>query len=123
MVTVVVATAVLIDRGDVARLRGDVFAAATYSSNWWQISQNHSYFVQFEAPSLLQHLWSLAVEEQFYLVWPLVLVAGLVGLSRRRLRLLILIGAAASAGEMCLLFNPHVDPSRLYFGTDTHPDW
>ena len=55
------------DRAQLARLRGAVAAAATYSSNWYLIVQNQSYFARFAPPAPLDHLWSLAVEEQFYL--------------------------------------------------------
>ena len=67
------------------RLRTDVVAAATYSTNWWLIASNQSYFEALGRPPLLRHLWSLAVEEQWYLLWPLVfvVVVGLVGGRRR----------------------------------------
>src|SRR4051812_34538143 len=63
--------------GEAAELRGDVAAAATYVSNWWQIFADRSYFEMVSRPPLLQHLWSLAIEEQFYLVFPLVVVVAL----------------------------------------------
>jgi len=58
---------------EVTKLRGDVVAALVYGTNWWQIFRNVSYFEAAGRPPLLQHLWSLAVEEQFYLIWPLLL--------------------------------------------------
>ena len=58
----------------VAGVRGDLVAALLYFSNWWYAFQHVSYFASFGAPSPLGHLWSLAVEEQFYLVWPLLLI-------------------------------------------------
>ena len=73
LATVVVVTAAVAP-DELRRLRGDVAAALTYSTNWTQIVWHRSYFEQLGRPSLLQHLWSLAVEEQFYLLWPLVLV-------------------------------------------------
>ncbi|MGI8649402.1 MAG: acyltransferase family protein [Rubrobacter sp.] len=60
---------------EVAGLRSDALAAAGYATNWYLIFANESYFEAVGRPSLLQHLWSLAVEEQFYLVWPIVSLA------------------------------------------------
>src|SRR5262249_61937232 len=65
------------DRGQLPAVRGAVAAAAGYVSNWWLIAQHSSYFAQFAPPTPLGHLWSLAVEEQFYLVWPWLLWLGL----------------------------------------------
>ncbi|MGH9263635.1 MAG: acyltransferase family protein [Acidimicrobiales bacterium] len=102
------------------RLRGDVRAALAYVSNWRLIFEHQSYFEAAGRPPLLQHLWSLAVEEQFYLVWPLVLWAGLgVRRKARRLFWFIVAAAAASAGLMAFLYEPGTDPSRVYYGTDT----
>ena len=82
-----------------------------------------SYFEAVGRPSLLQHLWSLAVEEQFYLIWPPILAVGLgIGatrLRRRRMLTVAIFGAVASAVAMALLYTPGVDPSRIYYGTDT----
>ena len=72
------------------------------------------------ALSPLLHTWTLAIEEQFYIVWPLV-VLGVLKLSRspRVLLVVTVLGVLASATEMALLFHPGMDPSRLYYGTDT----
>jgi hypothetical protein len=67
----------------------------------------------------LQHLWSLAIEEQFYVIWPLLLVPGLLLLGRKRMPLLVVAGIAGSAALMWLLYHPGSDPSRVYYGTDT----
>jgi len=102
------------------RLRGDVRAALAYVSNWRLIFEHQSYFEAAGRPPLLQHLWSLAVEEQFYLVWPLVLWVGL-GIRRkgRKLFWVILALAGGSAALMAALYEPGTDPSRVYYGTDT----
>src|SRR5215204_1438194 len=112
--------------GEVARLRGDALASFGYVTNWYLIFEEQSYFETVGRPSLLQHLWSLAVEEQFYLLWPLLLtivlwrVAPMRRWRRRRLALFIaLAGAAGSALLMATLYQPDVDPSRVYYGTDT----
>ena len=108
---------------EVAGLRADVVAALGYVTNWFLIFGEESYFESVGRASLLQHLWSLAVEEQFYLIWPVVLAVGLgLGMKHRRQRWVLtvaLVGAAGSAVAMRLLFTPGVDPSRIYYGTDT----
>jgi len=105
---------------EAAQTRADALASLAYVNNWHQIVADQSYFATFERPSLLQHLWSLAVEEQFYLLWPLALGLCLTRLGRRGAMLVTLGGALASALLMGVLFDPGQDPSRVYFGTDTH---
>jgi peptidoglycan/LPS O-acetylase OafA/YrhL len=123
LLVVTLAFAVVFLPGEVAGLRGDVFAAFGYVTNWYLIFGQESYFEAVGRPSLLQHLWSLAVEEQFYLIWPPILALGLcIGatrLRRRRALRAALFGAVASAVAMALLYTPGVDPSRIYYGTDT----
>jgi peptidoglycan/LPS O-acetylase OafA/YrhL len=123
LLVVTMSFAVVFVPGEVAGLRADVIAAVGYVTNWFLIFGQESYFESVGRPSLLQHLWSLAVEEQFYLIWPIVLAVGLgVGTVRRRKRLVLTVavaGAAASAIAMALMYTPGVDPSRIYFGTDT----
>lgn len=109
-------------RRDLANnLRADILPAVLYYSNWQNIIHKVSYFEKFGTPPLLNHLWSLAVEEQFYILWPLLLLAGirLFGARRRRLAAAILFGALLSAGAMALLYRPGEDPSRVYYGSDT----
>ena len=97
-----------------------MWAALLWVTNWWYIFQDASYFDALGAPSPLTHFWSLAIEEQFYLVWPVVLlVAHKTGVKRTTMRNATLIVALLSALEMALLYNPLDDPSRVYYGTDT----
>ena len=103
-----------------ASLKNEVLAAVFYSSNWYLILHHVSYFESFGPPSPFGHLWSLAVEEQFYLFWPLLLGLGLRRIPRRKW----VIGgtvviALISAAAMALIYMPGVDPSRVYYGTDT----
>ena len=122
LIVAVLAFAVISLRQEVASLRWDALAAAVYANNWYQIFSQQSYFEAVGRPSLLRHLWSLAVEEQFYIVWPVVLYVCLRWLTNRRLKWLTLIclaGAVASSMLMASLYAPDADPSRIYYGTDT----
>jgi len=126
MLAVVVGWVALFQRSQLPALRGAVAAAVGYVSNWWLIAHNASYFARFGPPSPLGHLWSLAVEEQFYLIWPWLILAGLM-LTRRmddasRRRWLCrgsLLLAAVSAIAMAAFYHPGYDPTRVYDGTDT----
>ena len=89
--------------------------------NWWLIFHDVSYFVAAGRPPLLRHVWSLAVEEQFYLFWPLILalLLRIWGHDRRKVIGAVLGLALFSAVSMAVLYTPYTDPSRVYFGTDT----
>ncbi|MEH7305842.1 acyltransferase family protein [Neobacillus drentensis] len=100
-------------------LQADALAALLYISNWWYIFHHQSYFNSFQSPSLLTHFWSLAVEEQYYLFWPLLLTFGLRFISKRSILFITLIIAGISALTMAILYHPGLDPSRVYYGTDT----
>ncbi len=131
-----------------ATLRGSVLSSFGYVTNWWLIWTNQSYFMAVGRPPMLEHLWSLAIEEQFYLVWPLVIAVmtgARISLRRRepltlrpdaspsavggdralRLAGLAFLLAACSAGLMATLSITQdvpysADSSRVYFGSDTH---
>ncbi|MBK9712492.1 MAG: serine hydrolase [Kouleothrix sp.] len=105
--------------GETDGLRGDVLATLGYVMNWHLVAGQQSYFDPVVRPSLLQHLWSLAVEEQFYLLWPPLFLAGVRYLRRHGLLVAALVAAATSLALMIGLFVPGADPSRVYYGTDT----
>ena len=120
---VIIVTAVLctlFDHSLLTKLREDMWAALCWVTNWWYILRDVSYFDALGAPSPVTHFWSLAIEEQFYVVWPVVLIlAHKFGVKRAHMRNATFVLALASALEMALLFNPDADPSRVYYGTDT----
>jgi peptidoglycan/LPS O-acetylase OafA/YrhL len=105
------------------RLSTDIPAALVYASNWWQIASNQSYFESYGRPPILQHLWSLAIEEQYYIFWPLFMVLLLRLGSRYWLGVASAFLALLSATRMAYLFDQVIDggdPSRAYLGTDSH---
>jgi peptidoglycan/LPS O-acetylase OafA/YrhL len=100
---------------DLANLRGDLLAALGYAANWRFLLRDLSYGDLFSNPSPLQHFWSLAIEEQFYVVYPVVVLAALrLGGRRALTALLVVAGVASVAWGLSL---DQLD--RVYYGTDT----
>lgn len=123
VVTVVVVTCALctvFNHVMFTKMRPDILPSLLFFNNWWQIMQDVSYFNALGDPSPLTHFWSLAIEEQFYLIWPPLLLAMVsVHMSKPNTRRVVLGLAAVSALAMMVLYNPATDPSRVYYGTDT----
>ncbi|HMX07024.1 MAG TPA: acyltransferase family protein [Microthrixaceae bacterium] len=116
---VVSVASLLVYRDAAGRMGGDVLAALFYVSNWWQIYLQESYFAQAGRPPLLQHLWSLAIEEQFYVVFPALFAWGMARAGRRRMAWILGGLALASAAWMALRFEEFTDPSAVYYSTFT----
>ncbi len=123
VVTVVVVTCALctvFNHVMLTKMRPDILPSLLFFNNWWQILHNVSYFNALGDPSPLTHFWSLAIEEQFYLIWPPLLLAMVsMHMSKPNTRRVVLGLAAVSAVAMMVLYNPATDPSRVYYGTDT----
>ena len=107
------------------QLRAPELATLFYTANWQQIVAGHGYFAQYSAPTPLQHTWSLAIEEQYYLLWPLLL-AGLLLLTgsgrsrRRRAALIVVTLSLAAMSAVWMGFAAHLyGANRAYLGTDT----
>ena len=102
------------------KMRPDVIPTLLFFNNWWQIIHEVSYFQALGDPSPITHFWSLAIEEQFYLVWPVVLLICMkFGVRKSTMVKGAGVLAALSVIEMIILFDPAQDPSRVYYGTDT----
>ena len=101
-------------------LRMDLMATLGYVANWRFIASGQSYFDLFSEASPLRHAWSLAIEEQFYVVWPLIvwLILRKTKLGERGLLAFCAVAGAASTVLMSVLYS-QADPSRSYYGTDT----
>ncbi|HTI38527.1 MAG TPA: acyltransferase family protein [Vicinamibacterales bacterium] len=97
--------------------RHDILWTLFYGANWHFIASDQSYFSQFTSASPLRHTWSLAIEEQFYLLWPVILLVACPR-GRRALAILCMAGIVGSVAVSMWLFNAG-DPSRSYYGTDT----
>ena len=123
---IVVAIACVFVYQDAARkTAGDILASTLYVNNWWYIVADQSYFDFIARPPLLKHLWSLAIEEQFYFIWPVVAYFLMRTWRRRGVLIASTALALASTAWMFYLSTQHgypelADPSRLYFGTDSH---
>ncbi|WP_434612461.1 acyltransferase family protein [Arthrobacter sp. A5] len=122
MVVVMASTALgfLIGRDLLVGIGRQTLGAVTFSNNWLEIAAGSSYFAH-TSPQLFANFWSLAVEEQFYILWPFGFLLLMRGVTRRRTRTGIAAGCAiASAALMAGLYVPGTDATRVYYGTDTH---
>lgn len=103
------------------KMRPDIVPSLFWFQNWWYVLRNVSYFADLGDPSPLTHFWSLAIEEQFYLIWPLLLIALCTVFRGRRkpIRRACLVLSLISVVLMAVLYDPMGDPTRVYYGTDT----
>ncbi len=107
-------------RSSLVKLREEMLWAFLYATNWYQIFDKQSYFEAQGRPPLLRHLWSLAVEEQFYFVWPLIMILVFKAFGDRlpKIGLVLLSGSLLASIWMIVLYDP-ANPNRVYLGTDT----
>jgi peptidoglycan/LPS O-acetylase OafA/YrhL len=127
MLAIVLAWVTIFGPAQPDQFRKAVVSAVFYVNNWQQILGDVSYFARFAPEGPLNHLWSLSVEEQFYIVWPFLLLLGvklvrerpLASGVRPRLAVVTVALAIASSILMAVLYHPSLDPSRIYYGTDT----
>jgi peptidoglycan/LPS O-acetylase OafA/YrhL len=121
MVGIALYCAVVATPTELGQIRGDALATLAYVANWRAVGATQNYWALFSSPSPLQHTWSLAIEEQFYLLWPLVFVGLLVWWQHAAAKAVLvtaLVAAAVSSVLMVLLYDP-ANTNRSYYGTDT----
>jgi peptidoglycan/LPS O-acetylase OafA/YrhL len=120
MIFIVTILVIFTNHPSFEKLRSDFLPSLLYVTNWWYIFHEVSYFDSFGPSSPLTHIWSLGIEEQFYLIWPLLVIVVFTFIKSKRLRVfVILAGVVISAWLMAFLYIPGEDPSRVYYGTDT----
>jgi peptidoglycan/LPS O-acetylase OafA/YrhL len=127
MLAIVTAWVTIFGPAQPDQFRKAVVSSVFYVNNWEQIFANVSYFARFAPEGPLNHLWSLSVEEQFYILWPFLLSLGVKLVHERplpsgvrpRLALFAIVLAVVASIEMAILYHPSLDPSRIYYGTDT----
>ena len=124
MVSVTVIVCALFNRLLLSKASQDYISVLLGYNNWYQIFNNISYFDNGGAPSPLLHCWSLAIETQFYLIFPLIIIiiAKFKSTKKERHQVLSIVTTVliiVSSLLMMILFNPNGDPSRVYYGLDT----
>ncbi|AWN18907.1 acyltransferase family protein [Streptococcus sobrinus] len=100
----------------------NVFLSSIFSvNNWWQIAKGGSYFAKLLAEAPFEHFYSLSIEGQFYLFWPLIIIVLMRIFRKNRTAIFNVLDIILllSFVEMSLLYKAHVDPTRIYYGTDT----
>ncbi|MEX5914706.1 acyltransferase family protein [Staphylococcus ureilyticus] len=119
LVFVVIVVTLVLKPDEIINIKKDAIAAIFYFSNWWYIATDVNYFEQF-AFMPLKHLWSLAIEEQFYIVFPILFIFLLLAFKKyRNVVLIFWIISLISLLVMISISQPHMSHSRVYFGTDT----
>lgn len=119
MAPIVVGAGWLIDKDTLVGIGRHLLAALTFSYNWHDIAIGANYFAA-TSPQLFRHLWYVAVTAQFYAVAPLIVWTLWHAFGRRTNAILLAVASMVPATAMWLLFVPGADPTRVYFGTDTH---
>lgn len=108
----------LFERQLLHNIRATITTNILWVYNWWEIFHGQSYFDRFGGESPFTHLWTLGVEAQFYVLWPLILILLLLCFKKRVVKWIVLTLAILSAIEMAILYDPQ-NINRVYYGTDT----